>query len=65
MDVDGMGMDDDPADLARVSEAIKTLYYEDVIFVLLPNATSIRDILAMKVNLQYTEGHHKKKRSGK
>jgi len=55
---DGMGMDDDPADLARVGEAIKTLCYEDVIFVLLPNATSIRDILAMKVNLQYTKGHY-------
>jgi hypothetical protein len=57
MDVDGMGMDED---LAKVGEAIKTLCYGDVIFVLLPNPTSIRDILAMKVNLQYTKGHHKK-----
>jgi hypothetical protein len=56
-----MGMDED---LAKVGEAIKTLCYGDVIFVLLPNPTSIRDILAMKVNLQYTKGHHKK-RSGK
>ena len=60
MDVDEMDVDNEPTSPEEDVEAIKTLCYEDVNLVLLPNPNGIRDILAMEVNLQYTKGHHKK-----
>ncbi|KAH6666137.1 hypothetical protein B0J14DRAFT_643409 [Halenospora varia] len=60
MDADEMDVDDDPTNPEEDVEALKTLCYEDVTLVLLPNPRGIRDILAIEVNLQYTKGHHKK-----
>lgn len=60
MDADEMDVDDDPTGPEEHVEALKTLCYEDVTLVLLPNPAGIRDILAMEVNLQYTKGHHRK-----
>lgn len=60
MNVDGMAMDNEPVDPARVGEPVKTFCYEDVTLVLLPNPTGIWDMLAMELNLQYTKAHHKK-----
>ncbi|KAH6676010.1 hypothetical protein B0J14DRAFT_626351 [Halenospora varia] len=60
MDADEMDVDDDPTNPEEDVKALKTLCYEDVTLVLLPNLRGIRDILAIEVNLQYTKGHHKK-----
>ncbi|KAI9776368.1 MAG: hypothetical protein M1816_005335, partial [Peltula sp. TS41687] len=43
-------------------EEVKTLCYEDVALITLPNPTGIRDILAMEINIQYTKGHQKNPR---
>lgn len=60
MNADEMEEDDNPTSPEEHVEALKTLCYEDVTLVLLPNSAGIRDILAMEVNLQYTKGHHRK-----
>ncbi len=57
-----MDVDYDATGPEEHAEALKTLCYEDVTLVLLPNPAGIRDILAMEVNLQYTKGHHKKQK---
>ncbi len=44
------------------AEEVKTLCYEDVALITLPNPTGIRDILAMEINIQYTKGHQKNPR---
>jgi hypothetical protein len=41
-------------------EDIKTLCYEDVTLVMLPNPEGKRDLLAMEVTLKYTEGWKRK-----
>jgi hypothetical protein len=41
---------DDPA---------KTICYEDVNLILLPNPTGTRDLLALEINLRYTKGHQR------
>jgi hypothetical protein len=38
-------------------EDIKTLCYEDITLILLPNPKGKRDILAMEVTLKYHKGH--------
>lgn len=38
-------------------ESAKTICYEDVTLLILPNPKGERDLLAMEVNLQYTKGH--------
>lgn len=47
-DIEGEGDFLDPEELR---EATKTLCYEDVTLVLLPNPAGLRDILAIEVNL--------------
>ena len=51
---------DDPLDAAQTADAVKTLCYEDVSLILLPNPTGPRDLLAMEVNLRYHQGHQKR-----
>lgn len=41
-------------------EEIKTLCYEDVTLLLLPNPGGKRDVLVMEVTLKYTKGWKKK-----
>lgn len=41
-------------------EEIKTLYYEDVTLLMLPNPEGKRDVLVMEVTLKYTKGWKKK-----
>ena len=43
-------------------EEIKTLCYEDVTLLMLPNPEGKRDILVMEVTLKYTKGKKKKPR---
>jgi len=43
-------------------EDIKTLCYEDVTLLILPNPEGVRDILAMEVTLRHTKGEKKKLR---
>jgi hypothetical protein len=43
-------------------EEIKTLCYEDVTLLMLPNPEGKRDILVMEVKLKYTKGAKKKPR---
>lgn len=50
--------DDDEMDLD--SEDIKTLCYEDVTLMILPNLEGKRDLLALEVTLKYTKGHQKR-----
>ncbi|KUJ21856.1 uncharacterized protein LY89DRAFT_768042 [Mollisia scopiformis] len=50
LDADEMDVDDDPTSPEEHIEALKTLCYEDVTLVLLPNLAGIRDIFAMEVN---------------
>ncbi len=40
-------------------EPVKTLCYEDVSLLLLPNPTGTRDLLALEVDLRYTKGHQR------
>ncbi|KAB2570183.1 hypothetical protein DBV05_g11146 [Lasiodiplodia theobromae] len=42
------------------AEEVKTLCYEDVTLLLLPNPQADRDILVMEVTLKYTKGWKKK-----
>jgi hypothetical protein len=49
---------DEDSDWAE--EHDKTLCYGDVTLLLLPNPDSIRDVLAMEVDIKHTKGHHKK-----
>jgi hypothetical protein len=55
-DDDDAEEDGDDLDL----EAIKTLCYEDVTLLLLPNPQGKRDILTMEPTLRYTKGHKKR-----
>ncbi|KIW87093.1 uncharacterized protein Z519_12204 [Cladophialophora bantiana CBS 173.52] len=41
-------------------EDIKTLYYEDVTLVILPNPVAKRDLLTMEITLKYIKGYQKK-----
>ena len=50
--------DGDPMDFDL--EDIRTLSYEDVTLVMLPNPEGKRDVLAMEVTLKYTKGWKKK-----
>ena len=43
-------------------EEIKTLCYEDVTLLMLPNPEGRRDIIVMEVTLKYTKGAKKKPR---
>ena len=38
-------------------EPVKTICYEDVNLLLLPNPTGTRDLLALEIDLRYTKGH--------
>jgi hypothetical protein len=40
-------------------EPVKTLCYEDVNLLLLPNPTGPRDLLALEIDLRYTKGHQR------
>ena len=40
-------------------EDIKTLCYEDVTLLMLPNSEGKRDVLVMEVTLKYTKGWEK------
>jgi hypothetical protein len=40
-------------------EPVKTICYEDVKLLLLPNPTGTRDLLALEVDLRYTKGHQR------
>lgn len=54
---------DEPSDNDEMDldlEDIKTLCYEDVTLVMLPNPEGNRDLLAMEITLKYTEGYQKK-----
>lgn len=42
------------------AEEVKTLCYEDITLLLLPNPHAKRDILVMEVTLKYTKGWKKK-----
>jgi hypothetical protein len=44
------------------AEEVKTLCYEDVALITLPNPTRIRNILTMEISIQYTKGHQKNPR---
>jgi len=55
--------DDGPGDHDEMDldwEDIKTLCYEDVTLVMLPNPEAKRDLLAMEITLKYTKGYQKK-----
>jgi len=51
---------DNEDDMDLDLEDIKTLCYEDVKLLMLPNPDGKRDILAMEVTLKYTKGHKKR-----
>jgi len=40
-------------------ELVKTVCYEDVNLLLLPNSAGTRDLLALKIDLRYTKGHQR------
>lgn len=40
-------------------ESLKTICYEDVRLLVLPNLTRPRDLLALEVDLRYTKGHQR------
>jgi hypothetical protein len=51
---DIFGNDGDPTDV--LGEEVKTLCYEDVTLLLLPNPEGKRDVLVMELTLKYTKG---------
>ncbi|KAF2194832.1 hypothetical protein K469DRAFT_744622 [Zopfia rhizophila CBS 207.26] len=61
---DGSGSDTDIANEMDLDlEEIKTLCYEDVILLMLPNPKGKHDIIVMEVTWKYTKGAKKKLRS--
>lgn len=52
--------DNDNGKMELDREDIKTLCYEDVTLLMLPNPEGKRDLLAMEVTLKYTKGWKKK-----
>ncbi len=40
-------------------DPVKTICYEDVNLILLPNPTGTRDLLALEIDLWYTKGHQR------
>jgi hypothetical protein len=52
--------DDHNIDCDWDNEQARTLCYKDVTLFLLLNSNSIRDLLAMKVDIKHTKGHQKK-----
>ncbi|KAF2471333.1 uncharacterized protein BDR25DRAFT_223650 [Lindgomyces ingoldianus] len=58
-----IGWEEDQSDCGDMDldlEDIKTLCYEDVKLLMLPNPEGKRDILVMEVTLRYTKGHKKR-----
>jgi hypothetical protein len=51
MDVDKTDINNEPINLVKIGEAVKTLCYKDVTLILLLNPINIRDILTIEVNL--------------
>jgi len=50
----------DPNDMELDEESIKTLCYEDVTLLMLPNPDGKRDLLVMEVTLRHTKGAKRK-----
>ena len=59
---DESGSDADIDEMDLDSEEIKTLCYEDVTLLMLPNPEGERDIIVMEVTLKYTKGAKRKPR---